>query len=221
MLDHDVAQLALRELLVNHLTVATTGSMSLEATATGYLRADPGGSFLTDGFAAGMEVTPSGFTQAAVGVIESVTATAMTIVGGRTVEASGAGRSLTVALPTGRAWENSRYEPMAPSPWVEENYLPGPVEQITLGALATLECQPTYVVKVYGQAEVGSLALARYANKILRLYAPGTEFVLTGGDVLYVRRDVAPYRGQLMQAVPGFAVVVITVPLRARTLNII
>jgi hypothetical protein len=41
------------------LSVATTGTTSLAATATGYTRA--AGSFVTDGFKPGMEVLAAGF----------------------------------------------------------------------------------------------------------------------------------------------------------------
>ena len=58
----------------------TTGSTSLSATATGYARAS--GSFVTNGFVVGQEITASGFTNAANNgrsTITAVTATTITV----------------------------------------------------------------------------------------------------------------------------------------------
>jgi Domain of unknown function (DUF4397) len=58
----------------------TTGSTSLSATATGYARA--AGSFLTNGFKIGQQITASGFTNAANNgrsTITAVTATTLTV----------------------------------------------------------------------------------------------------------------------------------------------
>jgi hypothetical protein len=76
---------------------ATTGTVSLSATATGYART--AGSFTTDGFAVGQQVTASGFTNPSnngSSVIVAITATALTVTKtpATVAEASGAGRSI-------------------------------------------------------------------------------------------------------------------------------
>lgn len=226
MIDHELIILAMRERLLNHLSICTTAVTTLEATATGYKR-DDGGSFLTDGFAAGMELTPVGFPQTTVAVIDTVTATVVTTTTARAVAASAASRRLHVALPATQAWENAELNtttgnPTPGKPWVEEDYMPGGApRQITVGPLGELEYEPLYVLKLYGVAGVGTLALSRYAQAVLSLFPPRTALTLSSGDVLRVRLDQGPYRGQQFQIQPGFAVVVVTVPLRIRTRNII
>ena len=59
MISNSAVLLALRNRALS-LVVATTGSVSLSATATGYARA--AGSFVTDGFKVGMDLTATGFT---------------------------------------------------------------------------------------------------------------------------------------------------------------
>lgn len=74
-----------------------TPTTPLSATATGYARAT--GSFLTDGFAPGMQITAAGFTTAANNgrsTVVAVTATSLDVTKATptVVEAAGAGRSL-------------------------------------------------------------------------------------------------------------------------------
>lgn len=216
MINHLASQLALRAKLLTLADVATTGSTTLEATSTGYARAS--GSFLTDGFAPGMEVTPTGFTQTDTGVITGVTATTMAINGGRDVESSGAGRTLAVDLPSNRAWENVQFTPTMDEPWVREQYLPGPMNRITLGSLGELEVLPQYIVQVYVPEGYDITAAATYSDALLTLFAPDTS-VTVSGATLRVRGDLAPFRGQALQSAPGYVVVPVTVPLRLRTAN--
>src|SRR4051812_2641150 len=92
------------------LSVCAPGPQSLSATSTGYARA--AGSFVTEGFKVGMEITTaSGFSQSANNtpcVITAVTALALTILGGRTVESAGSGKTLAVGFPALRSWNNER-----------------------------------------------------------------------------------------------------------------
>jgi hypothetical protein len=76
---------------------AATGTVSLSATATGYARS--AGSFVTDGFAVGQQVTASGFTNPAnngSSVVTTVTATALTVTKtpATVAEASATGRAI-------------------------------------------------------------------------------------------------------------------------------
>ena len=230
MTSHSEILLALRARLVT-LVAVTTGATDLEATATGYARAV--GSFLADGFAEGAEVTPTGFTQTATGVVAAnVTALALPITGGRTVQAVGAGRSIACLLPAARAWENKHFDPalLNGHPWIKEDYLPGPVAQVTVGPLGDVETLPQYIVKLYGLPKTGTGALYRLADALLALFPPRLAITLTSGDVLRVcggrnsageSAGPAPYRSQLMQDAAGFAVVVVTIPLRVRSRNTI
>lgn len=236
MLDHLVSLLALRNRALT-LASPTTGSTSLSVTTTGYARA--AGSFITDGFAVGMEIAASGFTTAAnngAGVVTAVAAGTLTVdaytvtlgvtgytAASRTLatEAADVGRTISVGLPAMRAWENSVFVPVAGKPYVEEDYLPGPAEQITLGPLGEIEVLPQYILKLYGLAGKGITPLYKASDALLALFAPRTALTLSTGDVLRVRTNPAPYRSQLLPSEPGWSVVVVTVPLRAESANTI
>lgn len=209
---HRTARLALRSKLLT-LSVCTTGDTTLEATTSGYARAS--GSFLDDGFAPGMEVTPSGFTQADTGVIEAVTALTMTIVGGRDVEASGASRNLSVLLPSARAWENVEHTPTQGVPYVTEEYLPGPSAQYGIGQSNETELNPSYLPRIHVPARLGSGAADAYADAILILFAPKATVTMAGARFMVTTRP-GPFRGQLLQSSPGFAMVPVTIPLILR-----
>lgn len=215
MIDHLALQLALRAHALT-LEVCTTGTTTLEATATGYARAS--GSFLTDGFAVGMEVTPSGFPQTAVGVITAVTALTMTINGGRTVATAAGGRSLRVLLPSVRRWENVDVTPTAAQPWVEEEYLPGPLAKTTLGAFGDIEALPQYVLRFGVPTGGGATALRRYTGALLTHFAPTTPISVSGGTVR-VRADVGPFASPVSVTAEGWAVSSLSIPLRYTSPN--
>lgn len=216
MINHLAIQLALRAKLLTFPTIATTGSATLSATATGYARLT--GSFITDGFYPGFEVAPSGFTQTEVGTVIGVTALALTIFEGRTVQSSASGRTLSVGLPSMRQWENVAFTPVPMKPFIEEQYAPGPTGKFTLGALGQLELLPMYFPRIHVPAGYDISAGAAYADTLLTLFAPGTA-IAVGSDTLRVRGDSGPYRGQAIQSEPGFSVVPVNVPLRMYTTN--
>lgn len=218
MFDHQASLLALRNRALT-LSVVTTGSLAtLTATATGYHRSS--GSFVTDGFLAGMEVTPSGFTSnTTAGLIEAVSASDLTIEGGATAETPGGSAALTVAFPAVCTWDNIEATPQQGHWWADEQYLPGPVQGKTVGPLADLEVRPTYVLTLYGMAKYGAGALYKAADALVNLFPPRDALTLSTGDVLRVRSDVAPSRGQLRHTDPGWAAVPVTVPLWSRTSN--
>ncbi len=81
---------------------ATTGSVSLSATATGYARAT--GSFVTDGFAVGQQITASGFTNSAnngSSVVSAVTATALSVTKNPVTATEAAAAARVVVTVTG------------------------------------------------------------------------------------------------------------------------
>lgn len=219
MISHTAALIALRTQALT-LSVCTTGATTLTATTGGYSRAD-GGSFLTDGFAVGMEITPTGFAANTVDVLTGVTATTLTTRNARAAETGAAGRTIAVGLPALRAWENVDFTPTAGRWFVDEDYLPGPAEQITLGALGAIETLPQYVLKLYGTANAGASALYKVADALLALFAPRRTLTLSTGDTIAVRTSPAPYRGQLLPAESGWSLIAVTVPLRSRSANTI
>lgn len=233
MIDYRAVRLALRAKLLT-LSVCTTGSASIAATATGYTRSV--GSFLTDGFAVGMEVSAAGFATSGnngKAVVTALTATVMTATAytitatatgytyaARTlaVEAETSGRTISVGIPTLRAWENVAFEPTVGVPYVVEQFIPGPTTKITLGAGGEVEGLPMYAPHVHVPAGVGVGAADAYADALMNHLAPLTSIALSSGT-LRVRGDTGPYRAQMLQTYPGFAVVPVTVPLRLRTAN--
>lgn len=214
-------QLAMRTRALT-LSVATTGLVSLSATPTGYARAT--GSFQADGFWPGMEIVPAGFATNLPRVVTLVTPLALTVntaSGAVPVESAAGGRSLAAGLPSNRAWENGpTFVPTTGVPYVEEQFIPGPSAQVTLGPLGEIEVLPQYQLQVHLPTETG-LTVKRYVNALRVLFAPRTAIPLANGDVLRVRADAGPFAGQLQQSQPGFAVQPLTIPFRLRTQNIL
>ena len=198
------------------LSVCTTGATALAATTTGYTRA--AGSFLTDGFRAGMELVPDGFPQATEGVITAVSDLALTIAGGRTVAAEASGRTLTVGMPRDFVIANAVHTPTTGVPYVNEEYLYGGLTKPGLGAFGALEATPLYLLRFRLPIGTGPHAASRYADATIQHFAPGTPLTLANGDVARVRGDVAPSAGQATPLGDRFAVLV-TIPLRLTTPN--
>lgn len=219
MIDNQIAVTALRNRAIT-LAGPTTGSTTLTATTTGYSRAS--GSFLEDGFVVGMEITPSGFTSNPVSCVTAVAALTLTVRDARSAEASASGRTLAVLFPALRAFENIDFTPTSGRWYAEDDYLPGPAIQETLGPLGWIETLPQYVVKFYGLQNTSTAALFKVADAFLALFPPRQNIVLSDGNVIVVRTNPAPYRGQI-QAAPdaGWAVVAVTVPCRVRSQNTI
>lgn len=218
MINHYDYHIAMRTKALT-LSLATTGSLSLSASTSGYARS--GGSFITDGFFVGMEVAGTGFGTAGNNdpkVITAVTASNLTCPG-CTAETAASGRTLAVGLPALRGWENVAMSPVTGRPYVIEQYIPGPVSRETVGPLGELEVRPMYSLVVFTPANTGLAAAAKYADAITALFPPGLALTATNADILRVRGDVGPFRGQLAQHSPGWAFVPVTIPFRVRTTN--
>jgi len=216
MLDHSDTLLKLREKLLT-VVVASTGVTTLEATTTGYVRT--AGSFITDGFIAGLEVVPSGFTDNTVANVKTVSALSLTIDATRTAEASGGGRSLTTGVPVIRAFENVEKKRVAGRWYLREEYIPGPGEVIGVGPTTQVEYLPQYLIHVEGLADVDAMAMLKMEKAILTGFPPMLAIVLDNNDIVRVRTEPAPYAGQILSRNTGAPESVITIPLVARTSN--
>jgi len=215
MIDHGAVLLACRTKLAA-LSVATTGSVSLTATSSGYTRST--GSFLTDGFAPGMELVGAGFSNDENNAAKTITSVSTLQISAAGCVAETAGtRSLTVGVPAGVASENIAYTPTQGVSYFGEQYVPGPAYQLTIGPLGTLEARPLYVVTIHVPQKTGVLGTWGYVKALLTLFAPGTALTVTD-HVVIVRRDAAPYAGA-MQWSDSFATVTVTIPLRVRVAN--
>lgn len=212
-LDTDAALVALRTRLLATV-VATTGSTTLTKTATGFTRAS--GSFVTDGFRVGMEVTPAGFTVNDVEVITALTATTMTTKS-HTAQSSGSGRSLAAGIPVGRALEEMEFEPTAGRPWIQEQFVPATNNQAAFGGDDVLaELTGLYVVTWYGLSGHGA-ALRRSVDAVVARFNKAS--IAVGSDTLKVRGSPGPNAGQIIPhpTRAGFSYCVVTVPWRAHT----
>jgi hypothetical protein len=218
-LDHAASLLACRALL-NTLSVCTTGSTSLSATTTGYARAS--GSFLTDGFRVGMEVTPTSFTSTGNQVIKALTATLMTIDGTITADTASA-RTISVTQPEYRMYPNMDFKltQAAGRPYTEEEWLPGVVNVQGVGPFGVVIHEPVYIVKMWGLSGKGDAAMSAYVQSIMELFAPRTTITTGGGTVLRVKERPGPFSSQLTNPPdkPGRAVVTITIPLWCQIAN--
>jgi len=237
VIDHlDVcAQVRARALTTEVLSV--TGSF--EATATGYARA--AGSFLTDGFEVGMEVSGVGWTNEendAPKVVTKVEALLLTTAGvtvdadddrvlsgtAGTVAEGPASRTLKVALPAALQADNERIVPGQGIPWWREEYSPGSILRFGVGTTdAFMQAFIDYFITLYLPPGGGPRAAHRYASAVLEHFPAGLVVALGDAETsCRVRGEPAPFFGQPFQSVephPGFFVVPFTVPLELWTVN--
>lgn len=216
MLDHVLAREGFRQRLLS-LVVATTGTTTLSATSTGFART--AGSFLTDGFAAGMEVVPAGFSAPnnAPAIIDTVSGLALTIAGGRTVEAAASSRSLSVGLPQLRQWQGTQNPTTnAPGtiPFVVEQWVPG----ATFDDGAIIDTG-FYVVTWNALPNRGIVATFRQMQAMRDLYPPGWSFYV-GADKVRVTGSPAPQFTAPVRIATGYEMSTLRVPWRSVTTNL-
>lgn len=187
MLDQLAAREAFRAQLLT-LVVASTGPMTLAATTTGFSRAS--GSFLTEHFTAGMEVTGDGFSDAneVPAIITGVGALTLGVPG-RTAEAAAANRTLTVGLPAIRQWHGTQTPEAVirgTRASIVEQWEPSP--PVDSGAIID---SGFYIVTINLPGNVGLAAPLRYMMKMRDLFYPGLSFDIDG-DLVRVTGDPAP-----------------------------
>lgn len=196
---------------------------NLSATSTGYARSS--GSFVTDGYRVGMEVLGAGFSTGVnngAGVITGVSALALTILGGCTVEAAATGRTLNVGVPVKRAWENVALRPVTGQAYVEESYVPATSRLWTFRAQGgQVEETGLYVIRWYGLSGYGPDGLRTCVDTLKALFSPGTSFTLSDGSTVRVRADIGPWAGEIRRLDGGWAVCTLTIPWLARSTNVI
>lgn len=220
MVKHLAILLALRQHLTGTQVATTPAGLSMTGTTTGFTRAT--GSFIDDGFAVGMEVTPAGFPETAPVLITALTATAMTVrtTSARTPAAAGTGYSIVAALPSRRAWENVEYTPEDGEWYVDEQYLPGPLTLVSGNEdSGEYDAEPAYVLRLYGLSGTGASALYNVSGAVLDRFNPGRAIPTSDGHTVMVRSFPSPRRGQIMREGPGRAVVEVEIPAWVRTSN--
>lgn len=221
MLNHNLVQDAFQDALAG-LSVCTTGSTTLAATTTGYTRSS--GSFVTDGFLAGMEVLVDGFAADGYRVVKTVAALTLTVdtdEGLLDVEAAASGRTITCALPESVGWEDTEVD-RAPAHrgFVSDELVPAATNVRTLPVSGGLmDHTGLYVVRWHGVPGYGREAISRCADAVLALYPPGAFATLSDGAALRIRETPAPFRGQLLRLETGGVFTTITIPYRAEARN--
>lgn len=221
MLDHIAAHEALRSRALA-LVVATTGTMSLSSTAVGYVRAS--GSFVTDGFAAGMEITPVGFPTNNLVVISIVAPLLITTATPLTVVAAAGARSLSDKLPALEEWENTdtpRSTAPATRPKISEQWVPATSNSTGAPSrIATVTDTGFYVLTWFGLANKGKLAVRREIQALKALYPPGLKIAVGDAD-LRITGNPGPFAGQLIPLANGYVMSTLRIPWRAVSANVI
>lgn len=199
--------------------VATTGSATLAATTSGYTRTV--GSFLTDGFALGYEVVPTGFATNTVGIVTAVSALTLSMSGTGGADAAAAGRSLVVGVPVTRVLENMVVSPVNGRPYIVEEFAPaGGVLRTGPAANGVREETGLYHLRWYGLANTGMLGIRQAIQALEARFTPGTT--LTAGiDTVRVRGDVAPFVSPIAVRDDGWVVCVLSIPWRVFSKNVI
>jgi hypothetical protein len=239
MIDQAAAHLALRN-RASGLVVATTGTTSLSVTSSGIARTT--GSFATDRFAVGMDVTPAGFGVAGNNHTALVTSVTPLLLGVQlftvtphpgngnatvsypslTPEAAASGRSVIAGLPSRRAYELVDFQIAAGIPYLDEDFVPAGGRQYT-GPLVGGDIEETglYVLKWYGTSGAGITALRRSVDALKARYAPGTP-ITSGADEVRIRTDLIPFAGQVLPNQDGgLALLTLTIPWRAHSQNVL
>lgn len=234
MINRGACHLALRNRALGTV-VATTGTMELQATATGYHREDAG-SFLDDGFRRNMEIVPAGFTANTVDVIRTVTAANIVTMGGRATQALGAGRSLTVGLPLIRAWENETTTDDAGNPTTRIGGRPYLVEEMgpMAGNMVTSpmdggldEADVLYVLTLYSLAGFGTEGPSAVMHALATRFAIGTHFAIGDDDELICGRlrqnggTLHPQIGQYVPIAGGWMAQQLQITALARSRNVV
>lgn len=195
MLSHTLTRAALKARLLT-LQIATTGSVTLSATATGYARAS--GSFVSDGFVVGMELTPTGFPTNPVDVITDVTATLITTRTAHPTASASAARSLTVGLPSMRAFDDEEIEPDPGTPYVTAEFSPSTNTLVTIAEnYGRAEETGEYFITVYYPKGHSAVALSPTIEALRALFTAGTK-ITVGSDTLRLRWNPAPRAGAFL-----------------------
>jgi hypothetical protein len=222
MIDGTAATLALRNRALG-VSVATTGTTSIAATATGYTRA--AGSFLTDGFVVGMELLASGFATAGNNgykIVLGVAAGTLTVSSLSTmaIEAAGGDELLIVRLPEGKAFDNVAFTPTSGRPFVEEDFVPATTLLMGQKSGGLVQETGLYVLKLYGLSGTGVSAIRKTIDALKTLFAPGTTLT-AGSHTVRVRTDLGPFAGQILPQGDGRSMCALTVPWEAYSINAI
>lgn len=190
---HENIRAAFRERLLTLEPIDHSPGVSVSLANGVFTRAS--GSWLTAGFAPGMEVTVSGFTGSPLyGVVDTVSALALKlgISGSQTVAGGG---QFTVALPQGRAWEADTFFPTDGRPYVAESVRAASSRLRSVANTAgggtiehIIQCSATF----FYPKNKGTRALERMAGACMALFAPATRLTRSTDSALVQNVERSP-----------------------------
>lgn len=144
--------------------------------ANGAILTRGAGSFLSDGFVAGEEVTVTGFATPAnngVAVLKSVTATQLTTDKTFTTEAAGAPVTVEVRVPSVRVWENRVVNQVVGRPYVEEKLTTARSERESVGPQSRVRVPGTYELRLCYPPGIGTDAIEVMASGLVNWFHSG------------------------------------------------
>lgn len=115
------------------------------------------------------------------------------------------------------AWEGKRFPREAGVQYVADQLVPSGASLVGHARIVgrtTLD--GLYLIQWYGLPNTG-LELGDTADEVVALYQAGTSFVTSEGNAVQIKREPAPWSGQV-RPVDGASVVTITVPYQCVTL---
>lgn len=221
-MDETAVHLALRN-RAKTLVVRTTGVAALGQTVSGFTRTL--GSFATDGFVVGMEITPIGFPSNVLGTVSAVTANLLSVTGVRTAVAEAGARSLSALLPARRGWEGIPVTPVTGEAYLIEEFSPSSSNLRSLTASSgTLEDFGDYFLTWYMPTTVDTIpgigvnALRKSVKALKDLFPAGLTLAVGDGTFVRVRTKPAPATGQVVPLI-GWSALQLKIPWRVLSSN--
>lgn len=117
------------------------------------------------------------------------------------------------------ACDNVPFTPIDGHAYVVEQYAPAGAALLGVVQGGTVRTQGLYCLRWMGVQGQGLSAIATGVDGLLAQFAPGTSLTATSGDVVRIRGDVAPYRGQMLPMDGGWVACLVTIPFYCLTPN--
>lgn len=115
--------------------------------------------------------------------------------------------------------ENESVQPTVGRAYIEEEYTPGPSNQIGVGPSGTVETFPQYHLKLSTPEGLGAAAHNTFRDALLALFPPRYALTLSDSTALRVRTSPGPMLGPMKRYKPGWLTSPVTLSLWALTQN--
>lgn len=187
LLDQNVCG-AFRTAMASVVKATTGAQVTISATVDGYSRS--AGSFLTDGFDIGDEVSAAGFAGASIannglGWITWLSDTVMQVTrpAGVVQVAAAAGGSVTITagMPRLHVLENWRTDDVLDQPWTRETYQPAGIVPASLRSpTALVRHTGVWWLHIFYPANTGTSGVKRLRGKIMASIYPAMDLRYAG-----------------------------------------